>query len=249
MIPGQESTMIGRTWLSGVITLLAAGAGPTPSSERARETVCYVRRAGDRFATECTFVLTRHEKGWTITSRTERGSVQMEVEARYGPEDQLTAARALLTGGGKTATATVVVERGKARVTRPGQEPQDYAVPRGTIVTSAPDWSDVLLLCRRYDRRRQGRQEFPGLWIHPTQAPQRLTFSIERLGSDTIEHAGKKLELDRYLIRIRNQSGYAAWADTRGRLVRLIPLASKDNTSGLTLQGYEQSAAGLRRPP
>jgi hypothetical protein len=107
----------------------------------------------------------------------------------------------------------------------------------------------VFLLCRRYDRERKGKQDFPALWIHPVQAPQRLTFSIEYQGIDTIELDGKKTEVSRYDIRIRNSSRYAAWADAQGRMIRLIPLPLKGAASGLTLEGYENSAAGLRPAP
>jgi hypothetical protein len=167
------------------------------------------------------------------------------VEARYDATDRLTAARAALTTAGTTATVTVQVKGGKARVVRQGQKPAEFDVPRGTIVTSAPDWSDVFLLCRRYDRGRKGKQEYPGLWIHPTRPPQRLTFSIEWQRADTIRHAGKDLALGRYRIRIRNNNAYVAWADGQGRLIRLLPLPHKEKAAGMTLAGYEPSAARL----
>jgi hypothetical protein len=173
----------------------------------------------------------------------------MEVETRYDDEDRPISARIALTTDGATKTATVQVKDGKATIRRDGQEPIEFDAPKGTIITSAPDWTDVFLLCRRYDRKRQGKQEFPALWVHPTQPPQRLTFTIERQGSDVIEHDGKKVELGRYAIRIRNNSSYLAWADAEGRMVRLIALPHKDARAGLTLEGYEKAAAGLRPPP
>lgn len=114
----------------------------------------------------------------------------------------------------------------------------------GVIVTSAPDWSDTFLLARGYDRKKGGKQEFPGLWIHPSQPTQVLRFSIEKVGSDTIVHEGKKIELDRCEIRIRGNSGYAAWIDATGRLIRLLPLTAKEG--GMVLEGFEQSAARLK---
>jgi hypothetical protein len=236
-------------WPVWLLALLAAGLGPALGQEADREEVRYTRPAGAMAATECTFRITRHGAGWTVLSRTERGDVKMEVEARYDAEDRLTAARATLTARDGVKAATVHVKDGRATVQRAGQRPAEFDVPRGTIVTSAPDWSDIFLLCRRYDRRRKGKQDHPALWIHPTQPPQRLTFSIEWQGADTIRHAGKELELSRYRIRIRNNSAYAAWADARGRLVRLIPLPGKGTAPGMTLAGYERSAAALRPPP
>src|SRR5262249_6644462 len=79
---------------------------------------------------------------------------------------------------------------------------------------------------------------------HPTQAPQRLTFSIEWQGADRIERDGAQAELGRYAIRIRNGSAYVAWADAQGRLVRLIPLPLQGAAPGLTRGGCEKAAAG-----
>jgi hypothetical protein len=98
-------------------------------------------------------------------------------------------------------------------------------------------------------RQRGGKQEFPALWIHPTDAPQRLTFYIELQGTDAVVHDGNKVELGRYILRIRNNSAYAAWADAEGRMVRLIPVPAKDAAAGLTREGYEKFAAGLRPSP
>jgi hypothetical protein len=240
--------MLANRWPVWCLVLLAAGLSPVLGQDADREEVRYTRPAAAMAVTECTFRITRQGKGWTITSRTERGAVQMEVEARYDAEDRLTAARATLKTSAGVQAVTVQVKDGKATIQRTGQQPVELDVPRGTIVTSAPDWSDVFLLCRRYDRSRQGKQDHPALWIHPTQPPQRLTFSIEWQGTDTIRHAGKAVELSRYRIRIRNNSAYAAWADARGRLVRLIPLAGKGTAPGMTLEGYERSAATLRPP-
>jgi hypothetical protein len=223
--------------------------GPAAGQEAGREEMRYTRPAGAKTATECTFRITRQGAGWTITSRTDRGDAKMEVESRYDAEDRLTAASATLTWRGAAKAATVQVKDGTATVRREGKEAAECDVPRGTIVTSAPDWSDVFLLCRRYDRGRKGKQDFPALWIHPTQPPRRMTFSIEWQGADTIRHAEKELPLSRYVIHIRNNSAYAAWADSRGRLIRLIPLPRKGTAPGMTLEGYERSAAALRPKP
>jgi hypothetical protein len=173
----------------------------------------------------------------------------MEVETRYDAHDQPVIARVVLTQDGMSKSTRVLVKDGKAMVTRAGQPPEAFDAPKGTIVTSAPDWTDVFMLCRHYDRQRKGKQESPALWIHPTQPPQRLTFSIELQGSDAILHDGKKVDLSRYEIVIRGSSRYVAWADPQGRMVRLIPLPVKGTASGLTLEGYEKSAAELRPAP
>jgi len=239
--------MFGTVVRACCAALLAAAALPAHAREAPKETTRYVRPAGDRFVTECAIV--RAGDGWTIVSRTDRGKARMEVEARYGAGDRLTSAHVTLVNAGKTAKAEIAVKDGKATVTRPGQPPQDFDAPPGTVVTSAPDWTDVFLLCRRYDRKAGGKQEFPALWAHPTQPARRLTFTVERQGTDSIEHGGKKVELGRYLIRIRDGSAYAAWADAEGKMVRLIPLPLKGAPAGLTLEGYEKGTAGLRPQP
>jgi hypothetical protein len=229
-----------------VLALLAAGLLPALGADTPPETVRYVRPAGETFAPECQFVIARTGTGWTITSTTERGALRMEVVTRYDAEDRPLAAKAVLTTRGGAQTATVEVKDGKATVRRQGQKPQEFDAPKGTLITSAPDWSDVFLLCRRYDRRRKGKQEFPALWVHPSQPARRLTFSVEWQGTDPVERDGKKVELGRFAIRIRDNSAYVAWADAQGRLVRLIPLPLKEAAPGFTQKGYEKAAAGLR---
>ena len=60
---------------------------------------------------------------------------------------------------------------------------------------------------------------------------------------------GKKVALDRYTLRIRNNSAYAAWADADGMMIKLVPLPYKaDAKNWLVREGYEKSAAGLRPP-
>jgi len=214
------------------------------------EQLRYLRLLPDRSATECVFTLRRGDQGWKFRSVTERGPTRMTVQAQYDARDVLTAADATLARGDRTTAVQVAVAGGKATVKRAGQDAQEFEVPQRVIVTSAPDWSDTFLLCRYYDRRKGGKQEYVGLWIHPEQAAQRLTFTVERVGSDTIEHEGKKLELERHVIRIRNNSEYAAWTDAAGSMVKLMSLPVKEGAgTELVREGYEKSAAKLRPPP
>jgi hypothetical protein len=232
-----------------VLAALAAGLLPARAADPTRETVRYVRPSGDKFVRECEFVIARDDAGWAITSVTERGALRMEVVSRYDAADRPLSAKAVLTSGGRAQAATVEVKNGKATIRREGQAPLELDAPPGTIITSAPDWTDVFLLCGRYDRQRKGKQEFPALWIHPTQAPQRLTFSIEWQGAERIERDGAQAELGRYAVRIRNGSAYVAWADAQGRLVRLLPLPWQAAAPGLTRESFEKAAAGLRPAP
>lgn len=235
-------TMRRFTLLTYAAAVLLAGSAPAIAGDGPSETYRYVRPMGDKHVTECEFDLTRDAKGWAITSRTGR----MKVEARYDKDDHLLEAKGSLSDGKSEKLVSVRVKDGKAKVERDGADAQEFDVPKGTIVTSAPDWSDVFLLCRRFDRTKTGKQEFPALWIHPEKPARRLTFTIEEYGTGRIMHDGSGIGLVRFQIHIRDNSAYMAWAHADGRMVRLIPLPAKDPPSGMTLEGYEKSAAGLR---
>lgn len=231
------------SWMCLLITNSAVPLHATAPPETSR----YLRPAGKAFATECEFTLKRAESGSSVESVTFRGETKMTVTARYDAEERLTAAVVILWTKDQKSTATVGVAAGKATVKRDAQPILEFEVPKGVIVTSAPDWTDTFLLCRRYDRQKGGKQHFAGLWIHPVNASQRLTFAIERSGAATIEHAGKKLKLDRFTIWLRGNSSYAAWADHEGRMIKLLPLPAKENAMNwLVRDGYEKSAASLR---
>jgi hypothetical protein len=225
-----------------VLSWVASGEPVADLVEKAR----YVRPSGKSVAFECEITIKKTKTRSSFESVTERGKTKLAVSSRYDERDQLTAAEATLESDGKKRTATVTAAEGKAKVRREGQPTQEFDVSPGVIVTSAPDWTDAILMCRRYDLKARGKQSFPGLWIHPEQASQSLTFAIEKSGEDTIDHADKKLALNRFTIWLRGNSSYAAWADECGRMIKLVPLPYKENaTNWLVLDGYEKSAANL----
>jgi hypothetical protein len=221
----------------------------TAIADPAKETVeqvRYVRPAGKALAFECEITLRKSRDGSSVSSMTERGKTRLTILSRYDDRDRLTAAEATIATGDLKKTVNVSVVAGKAAVRREGLPAQEFEVPPGTIVTSAPDWTDTVLLCRRHDRKAGGKQTLPGLWIHPEQAGRRPTFAIERVGADDIEHGGKKVSLDRFTIWLRPESRYAAWADDAGRMIKLVPLPYKEGAANwLVLAGFEKSAAGL----
>lgn len=216
-----------------------AGLALLQGTEQAR----YLRVTSRGTATECTFTTERSTAGWTIASVTGRA---LTVTARYDASGALLGAEAGLGSGDAKKTAVVTVTDGRARVQRPGLEAQEFGVPPGVIVTSAPDWTDTFRICRLWDRKKAGRQEFPGLWIHPVQPAQRLTFIAERTGGDSLDHEGRKLELERLSIRLRGNSAYVAWADPAGRMIKLVSLPFKEGSTVLVLEGFETSAAALK---
>ncbi len=224
--------------MRAILTTLA-GLALLQGTEQAR----YLRVTSTGTATECTFTTERSGAGWTIASVTGRA---LTVTARYDASGTLLGAEAALGSGDAKKTAVVTVADGRARVQRPGLEAQEFDVPPGVIVTSAPDWTDTFRICRLWDRKKTGRQEFPGLWIHPVQPAQRPTFTAERTGGASLDHQGRKLELERLSIRLRGNSAYAAWADPEGRMIKLVSLPFKEGSTVLVLEGFEASAAALK---
>ena len=195
-----------------LLVLALASCADAPRAP-ATEVVRYLRMP--KMSLECSFSTLRDADGWTITSVTG----PLTVEARYDASDRLLDARVALRDG-KTARVD-----------------HDVDVPRGVIVTSAPDWTDTFRICRLWDRARGGRQEFPGLWIHPVQPTQRLTFAAEFVRRDG--------ELDVVAIRLRGNSPYRAWVDPTGRMIKLVSLPVKEGSTVLVLQGFESAATAL----
>lgn len=231
--------------MSKLLVCLAPALLLAAQEKASEETARYLRLSEKAPAVECTFTIRRAADGWDIRSVTGRGDVKLTVTARYDAKDQLRDAEATLAKGDSTKTCRVEVANGQAKVKREGQDAQEFEVPAGVIVTSAPDWTDTFLLCRRHDRAKAGKQETAGLWIHPEQPAQRLNFSVEKQGTDRIEHAGEKLELDRVSIRIRGNTPYTGWTDAKGRMIKLMQTGTPLE---LVQEGFEKSAAGLKTP-
>jgi len=236
-----------------VLAVLARPASDLPralSGEPAAEvveTARYVRPSDRTFVPESEITVKKSGTGLFVESVTGRGKAKLTVSSRYDGSGRLTDAKAILFTGDKQAAATVTVAAGKATIRRDGQPAQEVEIPPDAIVTSAPDWTDAFLLCRRYDRTAGGKQTFPGLWIHPEQATQLPKFAIERTGRDAIDHAGTELNLDRSTIWLRGGSAYAAWSDDRGRLIKLVPLPYQEGAENwIVREGYEKSSPGLR---
>jgi hypothetical protein len=247
-IPPLKKNTMCRFSLAVFVPMILLPSAPAQSLKE--ETFSYARPTDKGFVPECTIKIQDRKGDWRIVSETHRGDTRMTVSTNYDAKDELIYGTAILMTPQEQAKAVVDRRQGKAAVLRTGKPPELFAVPAGVIVTSAPDWTDIFLLCRRYDRKAGGKQKFAGLWIHPKQPAQLLPFTIERMGADNIEHDGKKMELDRYVIFIRGPSPYVAWADSAGTMVRLVPTPAKGQTlNGLVRAGYEKSAGKLWPPP
>ncbi len=220
--------------------------GSASIADEKHESIRYLRRTASGFATEAEIRIDSGPQGTTITSVTGRSDAGLTVKSSYDAKGVLTEARVSTQRGGDRQEATVSAGDGKARVMRHDGTAQEFDCPAAVIVTSAPDWTDSVLAVRRYDRRKGGKQEFAGLWVHPVQPPQRLTFSLTRQGDDVVKHAGQDARLTRLLLVLRGGSRYVVWADDEGRMVRLAPEKAADQ--GIVLAGWEDAAAEFRIP-
>lgn len=99
------------------------------------------------------------------------------------------------------------------------------------------------MLMRRYDAKRGGEQRFPGLWIHPTRQPLRLTFKVTYEATDTVELEGQRQTLQRFSIVLRNNSRYVAWRNDQQTLVRLV--ANGQARPAIVLSGWEKATDSL----
>lgn len=229
--------------LAVVMTIIAS---PAPADAPNEVVSGYFRPDNDKFTEECTITIQRRRDGFDVVSRTLRGAGTLEIQSRYDNAAKLLDAKVELKEKDAVKRATVTVKKDRATIQREGQSSQEFDAPATIIVTSAPDWTDTFLLCERYQDRKAGVQEFPALWIHPTQPAQRLTFSAQAAGADVIQHEGKELKLRLLKLRIRNNSEYLAWVNDEGRMIKLVPLPFKPEAKNwLVLEGYQKSAAEL----
>ncbi|MCI0461940.1 MAG: hypothetical protein L0Z62_33730 [Gemmataceae bacterium] len=223
-------------WLAICLSGLAGGAGPQAEETR------YFRQAGEKLALESVVTVRRDGKATVLVSVTDRGAEKMTLSVRLDGEGRLLSAEAIqeTKAGKKVATLT---PRGKsALLKREGGLTEELPLAERPVVTTAPDWTDIFEVVRRYDRERGGKQEFPGLWIHPTQPARVLTFTAERLGEDPVTLKGRKLALGRYRVTLRS-GAYLVWAEG-GRVHKLMPEGRP--AGAVFCEGSDEATRGLK---
>jgi hypothetical protein len=207
----------------------------------------YMRPEGDKFVLESEISVTPRKRGWTYTSTTHRttedGELKMTLTIELDAANTIQSAEAVLTTPKETKKATLTLFKDHARLKRGGTTEVFNRVPADPIVTTAPDWSDIIQLMKRYDAKKGGKQEFGGIWFHPVDQLLTPTFTIDRTGADKITVNEKEMNLLRHDIRLRS-GAYRAWADDEGRIVRIVPLGS--GGSPVVLEGYEEATQGLK---
>ena len=207
----------------------------------------YMRPDGDKYVLESEITVTPGKRGWTYSSTTHRstddGELKMTLTIQLDAANTIRSAEAILETPKETKKATLTLFKDHVRLKRGGTMEVLTRMPAAPIVTTAPDWSDIMQLMKRYDAKKGGKQEFGGIWFHPVDPPLTPTFSIERTGTDKITVNEKEVNLHRHDIRLRS-GGYRAWSDDDGRIVRIVPLGS--GGSPVVLEGFEVATRGLK---
>jgi hypothetical protein len=203
--------------------------------------VRYLRPEGDRYTLESEVTTKTTPTGSTWVSKTVRGTETMTLTIHRDKEGRLIRADIVHQKGKERKTASLERKGTKTEITRGGSTDL-FEGSDNPIVTTAPDWSDIFDLVRRYDRKKGGKQQFAGLWVHPTRPNLHLTFAVEKVGVDAVKVKGGQQQLDRYQVRLRS-GGYRVWA-REGRVVKILPAGAK--AVPIVLEGYEEAARGLK---
>jgi hypothetical protein len=232
--------------MSALLPILA-GCALLPAAEPEKPTpLRYLRPAMDRFVLESEVVTTLTDDGPVTVSRTTRPDEKMTLTLRYDRSGRLAQAEVVQEMKNTKRSAVLILGQDGAQLKRGGVTDFLKDVPAEPVVTTAPDWSDVFQLVRRYDGAKGGKQEYRGLWIHPVQDTRPLTFAVERVGGDSVTVKEKDKEvavkLDRYRVTLRS-GDYLAWTDPSRRVVRLVPASGKGDP--VVLQGFEEATRSL----
>ena len=218
-------------------SLLAAADAEKPPTLR------YLRPEEKRFVLESEITTTTTSKSTTYVSRTERGEEKTTLTIRSDTKGKARVALVVVEKGRQRNTAQLDLTGPRAKLKRGGTT-DFFKAPANPIVTTAPDWSDIFALVRRYDASRGGKQEFPGLWIHPRKPLLTLTFTIERAGTDRVTVKDRPVELTRYRVHLRS-GDYLVWARPDGVVCKLI--AQSAGAVPVVLEGYQEATRNLPR--
>jgi hypothetical protein len=223
-----------------VWTLLGGCLLAQPDAEKPAP-LRYLRPEGERFVLESEVLTT---KRGTYISKTTHRDETLTLTIRHSEKGEPLMAEAVLEKGRGHRKAILDLTGPMANLKRGGILDL-FKAPANPVITSAPDWSDVFTLVRRYDATRGGKQEFAGLWFHPTLPHQILTFTIEREGADKVMVKDKPVELTRYQVHLRS-GDYVVWALPDGVVCKLMAREAK--AVPVVLDGYEEATRNLKAP-
>jgi hypothetical protein len=237
--PGQYLVSVQRTNAAG-LTATARLHVHVTGPVRLR----YLRPAGDKFALESEVAEQRRTDGWRFQSITHRPAETMKLVLTFDSDQRLLTAKLEHTTREVTKSAAARFADKTVNITRPGQPPEQLVFDQQPVLaTTAPDWSDILLLVKRYRPADGGKQTCAGLWFHPTVPTRKILFTIDRTGTDTITVQGRKQELQRFLVTLRS-GAYLVWADAAGRVIKLMP--PNRPQGAVVLEGFERATGELK---
>lgn len=218
-----------------------------PAQDDKPEPLRYMRQAGTKFVLESEITITPMERGTlyksTTSRKTELGDEKMTLTLRLDENNRITSAETVHETPKGKKTATLTLRDKHAFLKRAGTTDLLNRVASAPVVTTAPDWSDVIQLITRYDAKKGGKQEFGGVWFHPSAQPATPTFTIERLGTDKIMQKEAEVTLNRYQLKLRS-GDYLTWADEENRVIKILPRAG--DGSPIVLEGYEEATRDLK---
>jgi hypothetical protein len=218
-----------------------------PAQDEKPEPLRYLRQAGTKFVLESEITVTTVEHGTlyqsTTTRKTDLGDEKMTLTLRLDENNRITSAESVHETPKGKKTATLTLRDKHALLKRAGTTDLLNKIAASPIVTTAPDWSDVIQLVTRYDAKKGGVQEFGGVWFHPTAQPATPTFTIERLGTDKIKIKDADVTLNRHQLKLRS-GDYLTWADEENRVVKILPRAA--GSSPIVLEGFEEATRELK---
>lgn len=223
--------------------LLLAYAALFPRGGEESVTLRYLRPAGEKLTLESEITDKRSKEGREYVSLTDRGSEKMTLTLRFDNKQRLIWAEALQETKQAKKASTLVRKDALAEVTRADGSTESFKLDGEPVVTTAPDWSDILQVIQRYDRKKAGKQEFPGLWIHPVQPARQLKFVVEKLGTDFVTIDAKQIVLDRFRVQLRS-GAYVVWADNTGRVIKLLPESQR--AAFVVLEGFAEATRELK---
>jgi hypothetical protein len=219
-----------------LLPLLVVADPPHP------ETLRYLRPQGGKYVLESEITVTRDKDGYTYVSRTVRPQETMTLTVRRTPDGRLLRAELVHQKGDARKSAVVEPRDGKLLLKRDGVT-EVVNLPDTTFFTTAPDWSDVIELARRYDLKKGGKQEFAGLWFHPTRPTLTPTFTVEKGGEDRIRVGGVEHKLERLNVRLRASTN-TVWVFPDRRVCKILPAGEK--AVPIVLQGHEEATRDLK---
>jgi hypothetical protein len=205
------------------------------------ETLRYVRPEGAKFVLESEVTTRRDKDGHRYESRTVRPGETMTLTVRRTPEGRLLKVELIQQKGTERKAVVVEPRAGGLRLTRAGVK-EDLDLKNPALFTTAPDWSDVFELARLYDPRKGGKQEFVGLWIHPTRPTLTPKFTIEKVGEDKITRNGAEHLLGRFRVRLR-ASTVTVWVLPNRRVCKIL---EGKGAVPVVLEGYEAATRDLK---